>query len=78
MKLYCKAEYHNNPAGMHFDGPGVIEIDAPKAEFLLRDAPENFTTELPEAPAARATSFDQPVRDTAMKAPRRNKAATGE
>lgn len=42
MKLYCRGEYHNQPAGLHFDTAGVIELDAAKAEFLLRDAPENF------------------------------------
>jgi len=51
MKLYCKSEYHNQPAGLHFDKEGVIDIDDAKAEFLLRDAPDNF---------ARYEEFPQP------------------
>ncbi len=49
MKLFCKGKYSNAPAGLHFERAGVIEIDDPKGEYLLRDAPENFTLELPLA-----------------------------
>lgn len=50
MKLYCRGEYHNQPAGLHFDTAGVFELDTAFAEFLLRDAPENFARyeELPQ------------------------------
>lgn len=68
MKLYVKGRYHNGPAGLHFDGPGVVELDEPKALFLLRDAPENFTTEIP------VKTIDEPVADKMMKAPARKKA----
>ncbi len=69
MQLYVKGRYHNGPAGLHFDGPGVIEIDDPKGQFLLRDAPENFTTEIPVKKA-----FDEPVADKMLKSPARKKA----
>lgn len=68
MQLYVKGRYHNGPAGLHFDGPGVVELDEPKALFLLRDAPENFTTEIP------VKTIDEPVADKMMKAPGRKKA----
>lgn len=42
MKLLCKGEYHNGPAGLHFNEAGEIEIDEIKGRFLLKDAPENF------------------------------------
>ena len=67
MKLYCKAEYHNGPHGLHFTAPGVIEIDDWKAEFLLRDAPENFSRELP---AEESKALDEPSQDRAIKVPR--------
>ena len=47
MKLYCKGQYHHGPLNLHFDHPGVIEVDDPIAAFLQRDAPENFTRDLP-------------------------------
>jgi len=68
MQLYVKGRYHNGPAGLHFDGPGVVELDEPKALFLLRDAPENFTTEIP------VKAIDEPVADKMIKAPARKKA----
>lgn len=68
MQLYVKGRYHNGPAGLHFDGPGVVELDEPKARFLLRDAPENFTTEIP------VKAIDEPVVDKMIKAPARKKA----
>jgi hypothetical protein len=73
MKLYCKGKYHNAPAQLHFDGPGVIEIDEPKASFLLKDAPENFSTELPAEGTAKA--FDESPKDKMVKMPARKKAA---
>lgn len=67
MKLYCKGEYHNSPAGLHFEKAGVIEIDDAKAEYLLRDAPGNFSRELPqEKPVVPVTTDKQ---DKAMDAP---------
>lgn len=68
MRLYVKGRYHNGPAGLHFDGPGVVEIDEPKALFLLRDAPENFSTTIP------AKAEDEPALDKAVKVPQRKKA----
>lgn len=51
MKLFCRgaytSRYPERNEVLKFDGPGVVELDEPKALFLLRDAPENFTTELP-------------------------------
>ena len=67
MRLYCKSAYHNGPAGLHFSAPGVIEIDDWKAEFLLRDAPENFSRELP---AEESKALDEPSQDRAIKVPR--------
>jgi len=68
MQLYVKGRYHNGPAGLHFAGPGVVELDDPKALFLLRDAPENFSTEIP------VKAIDEPVVDKMIKAPARKKA----
>jgi hypothetical protein len=82
MKIYCKGAYTNAPAGLYFSQAGVIEIDNEKAEFLLRDAPENFSRELPTPPpsdstrfaaGAQATGFDAPPMDKQMKAPVRKK-----
>jgi hypothetical protein len=73
MKLYCRGRYHNQPAGLFFDGPGVIEIDDPKALFLLKDAPENFSTEIPAPPQAAA--LDEPAADKMVKSPARKKTA---
>jgi len=76
MRLYCKSAYHNGPAGLHFSAPGVIEIDDWKAEFLLRDAPENFSRELPaedsktELPAEESKALDEPPYDKAVKVPK--------
>ena len=68
MKIYCRGEYHNGPLGFHFDKPGVIEVDQWKADFLLRDAPENFTTELPAADERTEKSMDVPPLDKQVKA----------
>lgn len=70
MKLFVRGEYHNNPAGLHFDKAGVVELDKEKVEFLLRDAPENFTTELPET---EVKSLDEPKRDKMVKEPTKKK-----
>jgi len=70
MKLYVKAEYHCSPMGLHFAAPGVVEVDDWKAEFLLRDAPENFSRELP---AEESKALDEPPQDKAVKAPLRKK-----
>ena len=67
MRLYCKAEYHNGPAGLHFSTLGVVEVDDWKAEFLLRDAPENFSRDLP---AEESKGFDEPPLDKAVKTPK--------
>lgn len=72
MKIYCKGAYSNPPAGLFFAQAGVVEIDDPKAEFLLRDAPENFSRELPVpfAPVGDGVKApDTPSRDKAVKAP---------
>lgn len=68
MKIIVKGEYHNAPAGLHFDGPGVVEVDAAKAEFLFRDAPGNFElyTE-PVADAPIEKTFDAPTKDKQIK-----------
>ncbi len=44
MNLYCLSDYHNEPRGLHFLA-GPIDVDDTIAEFLLRDAPENFKRE---------------------------------
>jgi len=67
MKLYCKDEYHNSSYGLHFTA-GVIEVDEARALFMLRDAPDNFTTELPVA-----KTLDAPPHDKALKTPTRKK-----
>jgi len=82
MKLYCRGEYHNGPAGLHFDRVGVIELDDAKAEYVLRDAPENFSRELP--PSTRfadqgrsaqdeVKAPDEPPVDKQIKAPAKKK-----
>jgi hypothetical protein len=83
MKLWCKGHYRNPPAGLVFEA-GVIEVDDAQAEFLLRDAPENFSRELPPDPQADAASarlaappqgrgLEVPPIDRAVKAPARKK-----
>lgn len=74
MKLFCKGEYHNSPNGLHFDGKGVIDVDDYKAEFLLKDAPENFK-KLPAVvdPAPEVKAPDAPPVDKAVKAPAKKK-----
>jgi hypothetical protein len=67
MRLYCKAAYHNSPAGLHFDAPGIIEVDDWKAEFLLRDAPDNFSRELPPE---ESKSMDGPPQHRMVKFPK--------
>lgn len=87
MKLYCVNAYHNVPADLHFAGPGVIELDDPKAAFLFRDAPENFLTlaqaeragllekgrAADEAPGEETKALDEPQRDRAVRFPARKK-----
>ena len=84
MRLYCKAVYHNGPQSLHFSAAGIIEVDDPKAEFLLRDAPENFSRELPTEEESVLTGrllkpgdkgFDSPPLDKAMKGTRVTKKA---
>lgn len=71
MKLYCRGEYHNGPMDLHFSGPGMIEVDDWKGEYLLRDAPDNFTTELPaQMTLTEVKSFAEPPRDKAVRSPR--------
>jgi len=48
VKIYCRGEYHNVPANLHFSGPGIVEVDDWQADYLLRDAPENFSRDLNE------------------------------
>lgn len=74
MKIYCRGAYSNPPAGLYFAGPGVIEIDESKAEFLLRDAPENFTKDLSDGEKLVADkALDAPNGDRAVRAPARKK-----
>lgn len=68
MKIYCKGAYSNPPAGLFFAQPGVVEVDDAKAEFLLRDAPDNFSRELP-TPSESVKAPETPARDKAVKAP---------
>jgi hypothetical protein len=78
MKLLCKGKYHNQPHGMHFDGPGVIDIDDDKARFLLRDAPENFEVAVERKPEpapvpviVETEAFDAPPADKMVKTSRK-------
>ena len=80
MKLFCKGEYHNSPLGLHFNVVGVIDIDDPKAEYLLKDAPENFSRELPKAeahahekPIEQSKAVNAPALDKQLKEPTRKK-----
>jgi len=80
IKLLCKGEYHNEPAGLHFNAPGVIEVDEASAELLMRDAPQNFEVYVaPAAPVETASGdadtndfagkgFDAPTKDKQVKA----------
>ena len=72
MKLYCKGPYHNNPAGLHFD-ESAIQVDDHVAEFLLRDAPDNFEIVAEaEIPTSELTphiaALDEPPLDKQVKA----------
>jgi hypothetical protein len=75
MKLLCKGKYHNQPHGLHFDGPGVVEIDDDKAKFLLRDAPENFEVAVERAApvpvVVEVEAFDAPPADKMVKTSRK-------
>lgn len=68
MKIYCKGPYSNPPAGLFFAQAGMVEIDDAKAEFLLRDAPENFSRDIPTSPES-VKAPEAPARDKAVKAP---------
>ena len=57
--------------GLHFGGAGVIDVDDFRALFLLKDAPENFTKDLPDAEEIK--SLDEPPKDKAVKAPAKKK-----
>jgi hypothetical protein len=72
MKIYCKGYYSNPPAGLFFTQAGVVEVDEAKAEFLLRDAPDNFSRDLP-APKENVKAPETPARDKAVKAPTNKK-----
>ncbi len=67
MKLRVKGRYHNQPAQLHFDGPAQVELDDKKAEFLLRDAPDNFevvnlgTVTMPAVDEDEATDEPEPI-----------------
>ena len=67
MKLYCKSDYANPPYHLFFPA-GVIEVDERVAEILFRDAPDNFSRDLPTPPAVKA--LDAPPADKMMKAPK--------
>lgn len=71
MKLYCKHEYKNAPARLHFT-PGVIEVDSQLAAFLLKDAPEGFSTDIPAAPVDEK-GLNEPPSDKAVKKPAKKK-----
>jgi len=79
MKLYCRGAYSSRYPErnevLKFDGPGIIDIDDAKAEFLLRDSPGNFTTELP-APEVTGESktADKSKANKALDKPKANKA----
>ena len=66
MKLYCHSDYNNGAAGLHF-GRGWIEVTPETANFLLRDAPENFSTVAVEGKAPDAPPFDKAVKKPAVK-----------
>lgn len=82
MKLIVKGRYHNNPAELHFDAPGVFEVDNKKAEFLLCDAPENFAVYAPPAdatvtqpaiPQNEQKDLSAPPTDKMLRAPKNKK-----
>jgi hypothetical protein len=75
MRLYVKGSYSNPPAGMYFAAAGWVEVDEKVAQFLLRDAPENFST---EGPVPEAKAPDEPAKDKQVKSPPRKKAAKSE
>jgi len=77
MKLYCKSAYDNTASKLHFEA-GIIEVDEAVGLFLLRDAPENFSTQMPEAPNTNTKvqrvdsttkAMEKPPRDKAVKEP---------
>jgi len=76
MKILCKSDYANQPAGLFFSA-GLIEVDEKIYEFLKKDAPENFEVAMPqvltEAAPPSAKAFDAPPADKAVKAPSRKK-----
>ena len=88
MKLIVKGRYHNNPAELHFDVPGIVEVDDKKAEYLLRDAPDNFAIYAPPVAeslakevieradgidAQEAKDLDAPLVDKMLKEPKKKK-----
>ena len=74
MKIYCKSAYANQPHQLFFSGPGWYEQDQDKIDFLLKDAPENFSFAGPE-PEVKAP--DAPAHDKQVKTPAKKKAAGG-
>lgn len=88
MKILVKSAYHNQPAKLHFDGPGEYDVDEKTYELLKRDAPENFDLATPQVLAGKAPptvalleeesdaeekALDKPVKDKAVKAPAKKK-----
>lgn len=59
MKLRVLSDYHNAPAGLHLTA-GVVEVDQRVAEFVKRDAPENFIDFVEQVEIVTA---DRPVKD---------------
>ena len=76
MKLVCKSQYSNVGHGLQFEA-GVIRVDDDVADYLLRDAPENFEVVVEDdAPEVVAEAIEKPVKDRMLKLPRRKKAVS--
>lgn len=73
MKVFCKGRYANPPANLFFERAGIYDLDESKVQFLLRDAPDNFSLVLPDLePTSKAP--DAPTLDKMLHEPPRKKS----
>lgn len=69
MKLYVLANYASR--NTQYAAGCVIEVDAAKAAFLMRDAPGCFAVE--EEPEPKEKAFERPPADKMLRRPRKAK-----
>ncbi len=73
MILNCLGAYRNGSRNLSFS-IGRIEVDDHIAEFLLKDAPDNFEPWADNGPSGVVKATEAPPQDKMVKAPARKKA----